>query len=216
MTVRQRSVTPALRQRLQTLAMRLSLHAILYAALCAAIVTPPAMAMSSDEADPELRQALITAVSSADSFNDKFDAEVWLMDMSNRLQRYRKMQDDDVRLDLLRMVHQEATKVGLQPELVLSVIQIESAFDRFALSYVGAQGYMQVMPFWKNEIGRPEDNLMDTRTNLRYGCTILKHYLDREKGNLTRALARYNGSLGKTKYPEKVFMAWDKHWFVGK
>ena len=119
-----------------------------------------------------------------------------------------------MRLDFLRLVHQEARRADLQPELVLSVIQIESAFDRFALSYVGAQGYMQVMPFWKNEIGRPEDNLMDTATNLRYGCTILRHYLDREKGNISKALARYNGSYGKIKYPEKVLMAWDKYWFV--
>ena len=174
----------------------------------------PSSAMTSADPDPELRSALMEAVSTSDSFGDQFDAQVWLMDMSGRLKRYRNMRDDKIRLDLLRMVHQEATRAGLQPELVLSVIQVESAFDRFALSYVGAQGYMQVMPFWKNEIGRAEDNLMDTRTNLRYGCTILKHYLDREKGNLIRALARYNGSLGKTKYPEKVLMAWDKYWFV--
>ncbi len=174
----------------------------------------PSAAMTSADPDPELRSALMEAVSTSDSFGDQFDAQVWLMDMSGRLKRYRNMRDDKIRLDLLRMVHQEATRAGLQPELVLSVIQVESAFDRFALSYVGAQGYMQVMPFWKNELGRTEDNLMDTRTNLRYGCTILKHYLDREKGNLIRALARYNGSLGKTKYPEKVLMAWDKYWFV--
>jgi soluble lytic murein transglycosylase-like protein len=211
MILRQRSLTSALRHGLKALALRTALCTT----LCAALIAPPAIAMSSDQPDPELRQALLSAVSESESFNDKFHAEVWLMDMSNRLQRYRKMKDNEVRLDLLRMVHQEATKAGLQPELVLSVIQVESAFDRFALSYVGAQGYMQVMPFWKNEIGRSEDNLMDTRTNLRYGCTILKHYLDREKGNLIRALARYNGSLGKTKYPEKVFKAWDKYWFVG-
>lgn len=203
MTVRQRTVINSLRYIVQGLA------------LVAAIAATPIHAMTSDKPDSDLRAALITAVSEAKSFEDKFDAEVWLMDMSHRLKRYRKMKDDNVRLELLRMVHQEATKVGLQPELILSLIQVESAFDRFALSYVGAQGYMQVMPFWKNEIGRSEDNLMDTRTNLRYGCTILKHYLDREKGNLIRALARYNGSLGKTKYPEKVFKAWDKHWFVG-
>ena len=182
--------------------------------LLIALVMPSAATAANAEPDPELRDALVEAVGASDSFNDKFDAQVWLMDMSGRLQRYRSMRDDKIRLDLLRMVHQEATRAGLQPELVLSVIQVESAFDRFALSYVGAQGYMQVMPFWKNELGRNDDNLMDTRTNLRYGCTILKHYLDREKGNLIRALARYNGSLGKTKYPEKVLMAWENHWFV--
>lgn len=172
------------------------------------------LAMTDEEPDPDLRSALLAAVSEADSFADQFDAQVWLMDMSGRLKRYRSMKHEETRLELLRMVHQEATRAGLQPELVLSVIQIESAFDRFALSYVGAQGYMQVMPFWKKEIGREDDNLMDTRTNLRYGCTILKHYLDREKGNLSRALGRYNGSLGKVKYPEKVLMAWDRYWFI--
>lgn len=182
--------------------------------MAALVLALPSGAMTSADPDPELRSALIEAVNASDSFGDQFDAQVWLMDMSGRLKRYRSMRDDKVRLELLRMIHQEATRAGLQPELVLSVIQIESAFDRFALSYVGAQGYMQVMPFWKNELGRTEDNLMDTRTNLRYGCTILKHYLDREKGNLIRALARYNGSLGKTKYPEKVLMAWDRYWFV--
>ena len=193
-------------QRLQR-----SLRCICIAGIMA--ITFPVMAMTSEEPDPELRSALLSAVSEADSFADQFDAQVWLMDMSNRLKRYRNMSDEPVRLELLRMVHQEASRAGLQPELVLSVIQIESAFDRFALSYVGAQGYMQVMPFWKKEIGREDDNLMDTRTNLRYGCTILKHYLDREKGDLSRALARYNGSLGKVKYPEKVMTAWDRHWF---
>jgi len=96
----------------------------------------------------------------------------------------------------------------------LSLIQIESAFKQFAISKVGAQGLMQVMPFWKAEIGRPNDNLTSIQTNLRYGCTILKHYIDKEKGNLIKALARYNGSLGKLHYPEKVLNAWQKYWFV--
>lgn len=162
--------------------------------------------------DPELRQALISAVNNTDSFEDRFDAEVWLVDMSTRLKRW--MPEHEERIRFLTLVHSEATRAGLMPELVLALIQVESAFDRFALSYVGAQGYMQIMPFWKKEIGREDDNLMDTATNLRYGCTILKHYLDREKGEFIRGLARYNGSLGRTKYPEKVLNAWDKYWFV--
>ena len=97
---------------------------------------------------------------------------------------------------------------------MLAVIHTESAFDRFAISSVGAQGYMQVMPFWKNEIGRSEDNLTLAETNLRYGCTILSFYINKEKGNLTRGLARYNGSLGQTWYPEKVMNFWDNYWFV--
>jgi len=151
-------------------------------------------------------------VNDADSFHDRFDAEVWLVDMSGRLKRYIK--DTEQRLTLLKKVHAEAQRAGLEPELVMSVIHVESAFDRFAISYVGAQGLMQVMPFWKKEIGRPDDNLTNMQTNLRYGCTILKHYIDKEKGNLIRALARYNGSLGRTKYPEKVLQFWEKYWFV--
>ncbi|MFE8073150.1 lytic transglycosylase domain-containing protein [Marinobacteraceae bacterium S3BR75-40.1] len=164
------------------------------------------------EPDPELRHLLKETINDASSFKDRFDAEVWLVDMSGRLQRWIK--DNDRRLRLLRMIHQEATRAGLQPELVLSVIHVESLFDRFAISSVGAQGLMQVMPFWKNEIGRPEDNLTKIQTNLRYGCTILKYYLDKENGDLIRALARYNGSTGKTWYPERVMNAWQRYWFV--
>ena len=162
--------------------------------------------------DTELRALLKETVNDASSFGDRFDAEVWLVDMSKRLKRYIKSPEE--RLDFLKLVHSEAKRAELEPELVLSVIHVESGFDRFAISSVGAQGLMQVMPFWKNEIGRSGDNLMSMATNLRYGCTILKHYLDKEKGNLIRALGRYNGSLGKTKYPEKVLRFWEKYWFV--
>lgn len=162
--------------------------------------------------DPVLKQALANAVADAESFADEFDAQVWLVDMSARLKRFIK--DPKKRLKLLRMVHQEATRADISPELVISVIHVESAFNPYAVSYVGAQGLMQVMPFWKKELGRGDDNLIDLPTNLRYGCTILKHYLKREKGDWIRALARYNGSLGRTKYPEKVMNFWQKYWFV--
>ena len=133
--------------------------------------------------------------------------------MSSRAERY--IPDDEERLALLREVHREATAAGLQPDLVLAVIEIESHFDRYAVSSAGAQGLMQVMPFWRGEIGRPKDNLTDVTTNLRYGCRILQFYLDKENGNLVRALARYNGSLGQYRYPEKVMVAWDRHWLSG-
>ena len=162
--------------------------------------------------DYELRDILQATINQSDSFADRFDAEVWLVDMSSRLERF--IASDEERLNLLRLIHTEATLAGLQPELVLSVIQTESAFNQFAISRVGAQGLMQVMPFWKNEIGREDDNLTQVATNLRYGCTILSYYLDKEKGNLTRALARYNGSLGKTWYPERVMINWERHWLV--
>ena len=149
----------------------------------------------------------------AESFKDRYDAEVWLVDMSGRLARYVK--DAEQRLELLRMIHAAATAADLPPELVLSVIEVESHFDRFAISRVGAQGMMQVMPFWKNEIGRPEDNLTHTATNLEYGCRILQFYLQKENGHLHRALARYNGSLGSRKYSDKVYRAWNDHWRTG-
>ncbi len=162
--------------------------------------------------DPELRKHLKEAINSSESFNDRFEAEVWLVDMSSRLSRYIK--DKSFRIQFLQALHLEASNNKLPPEMVLALIQTESAFQPYAISRVGAQGYMQIMPFWRKEIGRENDNLMDFRTNLKYGCAILAHYLKREKGNWVRALARYNGSLGKTWYPERVMKAWKKRWFV--
>ena len=145
----------------------------------------------------QLRQFLQQSIADSESFEDRFDAEVWLLDMSNRLQQYVK--DPEQRLQLLQEVHRYASQSQLPPE-------------RFAVSRVGAQGMMQVMPFWKDEIGRPEDNLTLTSTNLSYGCRILQFYLKREKGNLPRALAAYNGSLGSTRYSDKVEAAWRRNW----
>ena len=159
----------------------------------------------------ELRLLLQQAVKDSDSFEDRFDAEVWLIDMSNRLKK--KIKQPAKRLTLLRQIHHEARKANLHPELVLAVIDVESNFDRFAISKAGAQGLMQVMPFWLKEIGQPRDSLFNVRTNLRMGCTILKYYLKKEKGDLTRALARYNGSLGRYKYPNKVFKLLNQRWY---
>ena len=160
--------------------------------------------------DTELRDLLITAINNSDSFQDRFDAEVWLVDMSNRLEPY--VADNQQRIKLLKQIHYEATRANLRPELVLAVIEIESRFDRFAISSAGALGLMQVMPFWLKEIGRPDDNLFDIHTNLRMGCTILRYYMDKEKGDLTHALARYNGSLYSHRYTTKVYRALDKTW----
>ena len=169
-------------------------------------------ATRSDANDEELRNFLKSTISSADSFQDRFDAEVWLVDMSNRLSPFIK--DPKERLELLRAIHREAKRADLKPDLVLALIEVESAFDYYAISRVGAQGLMQVMPFWKNEIGRPDDNLTDINTNLRYGCRILQFYLKKEKGNWMNALARYNGSLGQYWYPERVMNAWRKRWYA--
>lgn len=167
--------------------------------------------IDSQRNDKELRTLLEKAVNDTTSFQGKFDAEVWLVDMSNRLKK--RVKDPEKRLELLKLVHIEATRAGLEPELVLAVIQVESNFRKYAISRVGARGLMQIMPFWLDEIGHPNDDLFDIQTNLRFGCTILKHYLNKEKGNLTRALGRYNGSLGSYRYPKKVYKALDKHWF---
>ena len=134
----------------------------------------------------------------------------WLEEMSRRLAK--RIPDEEFRLDFLRTVHYEATRAGLDPQLVLGLIQVESGFKKYAVSSVGARGYMQVMPFWVRSIGTPDQNLFHLRINLRYGCTILRHYLDIEKGDLYRALGRYNGSLGKPEYPNLVLGAWKRYW----
>ena len=168
-------------------------------------------AAAQQQPDPELREVLRSAASDAASFKDRFHAEVWLTDMSRRLAR--QVKDPEERIELLTLVHMEAARVELPPELILAVIEVESNFDRYAVSVAGALGLMQIMPFWLDEIGRPNDNLLHTDTNLRYGCTILRFYYDKEKGDLRRALGRYNGSLGKRKYPNKVIDKLSKKWF---
>ena len=168
-------------------------------------------ALAQGGPDPELRRALLAAASDTASFEDRFDAEVRLTDMSRRLER--QVRDPQERINLLTRIHQEATRAELSPELVLSVIEVESNFDRYAVSVAGALGLMQIMPFWLDEIGRPDDNLLHVDTNLRYGCTILRFYLDKENGDLRRALGRYNGSLGIRKYPNKVIDKLTRKWF---
>ena len=161
--------------------------------------------------DPELRAILAQAVTTADSFEDRFDAEVWLLDMSQRLAP--RVADPVERIELLKLVHREARRVDLPPELVLAVIDIESGFDRFAVSRAGAQGLMQIMSFWLDEIDVEHANLFDPALNVRMGCTILRVYLDREQGDIPRALARYNGSAGRRVYPDKVLSALSTQWF---
>ncbi len=161
--------------------------------------------------DPELREVLRAAASDSKSFTDRFDAEVWLTDMSRRLER--QVKDPGERIKILKLVHLEATRADIAPELVLAVIETESNFDHYAISVAGAIGLMQIMPFWLEEIGRTDDNLLHIDTNLRYGCTILKFYLDKENGDLRRALGRYNGSLGRRKYPNTVIDKLTKKWF---
>ena len=147
------------------------------------------------------------------AFADDPMVKAWLYEMSDRLGRY--IPDLEFREDFLNTVHYEATRAGLDPEMVLGLIEVESGFRKYAVSTASARGFMQIMPFWIKVIGKPEHNLFHLRTNLRYGCTIMRHYLDIEQGSLFRALGRYNGSLGQATYPNLVVSAWRRHWTFG-
>ncbi len=178
-------------------------------------VTPTAQAArsSATEAaaiDPELRLLVKQAALETDSFRDRFDGEVWLADMSRRLEK--RVPDPQYRVELLKNVHYEARRSGLPPELVLAVMDVESNFDQYAISRAGARGLMQVMPFWLKIIGKPGDSLFRIQTNLRLGCTILKYYLDKEKGNLQAALKRYNGT-SEREYAMRVDRVLRTRWF---
>lgn len=178
-------------------------------ALTVGLLVAPAISLG--DTDPELRRLLREAMEETRSFPDRFDAQVWLTDMAMRLGG--QVADPEERIRILKQVHREATRVDLPPEMVLAVIDIESAFDAYAVSVAGAQGLMQVMPFWLDEIGRPDDRLVNIETNLRMGCTILRYYYDMESGDWIRALGRYNGSLGSRRYPEKVLERLRSRWF---
>ena len=144
------------------------------------------------------------------AFDRESEARAWLAAMSHRLAG--RMPERRAREEFLVTVHYEAKRAGLDPQMVLGLIQVESNFRKYAVSRAGARGFMQVMPFWVKLIGDREHNLFHLRINLRYGCVILRHYLDLERGDLYRALGRYNGSLGKPEYPTMVVRAWQHHW----
>ncbi len=146
------------------------------------------------------------------AFANQYEADVWLGEMSRRLTK--RLPEQTYRLSFLSTVHYEAMRAGLDPQLVLGLIEVESGFKKYAVSSAGARGYMQVMPFWVHEIGNGDQDLFHLRINLRYGCTILRHYLDIENGDLYRALGRYNGSLGRPEYPNMVRTAWQGHWIL--
>jgi soluble lytic murein transglycosylase-like protein len=177
--------------------------------------TAPALAGNQleEQMSSSVRAALHKAVSDHSApflaFASSGEARVWLDAMSEKLSR--RMPDRALREDFLGTVHYEAKRAGLDPQLVLGLIQVESAFRKYAISSAGARGLMQVMPFWVRVIGTDDSNLFHLRTNLRFGCVILRHYLDIENGDLFRALGRYNGSLGRPEYPNMVLAAW-KQW----
>ena len=158
-----------------------------------------------------VRASLAHAVSERGAF-DVPDAatRAWVDKMMRRIEG--RFGDEDSARQFLALARYEAMRAGLDPQLVLAVIDVESHFRKYAVSRAGARGYMQVMPFWVKQIGEPGQNLFQERTNLRYGCTILRYYLDREGGNLYNALGRYNGTVGQARYPRRVLKAWREHW----
>ena len=187
------------------------------ALLAATLLLPPAAHGGAQIYEPlaaSVRGKLSAAIADRSVpelvFRDPEDGRRWIFEMSHRLER--RIADRKQRLELLRTVHFEALRAGLDPQLVLGVIEVESGFRKYAVSRAGARGYMQVMPFWVKVVGNRGDNLFHLRTNLRYGCVILRHYLDMEKGDYYRALGRYNGSLGRSEYPNLVLAAWHGRW----
>ena len=164
----------------------------------------------SDDVASVMRQAVNNVNPPRLVFASAAEGQRWLNEMSLRLARF--VADEYGRKRLLTNIHYESARAGLDTQLILGLIEVESAFRQYAISAVGARGLMQVMPFWQRHIGTPEHNLFDVRTNLRYGCTILRHYRNLERGNMTRALARYNGSLGRSVYSDTVIGAWQRRW----
>ena len=158
-----------------------------------------------------VRSTLASAVNDRSSVDWKdLDTRAWVRGMTRRV--VSRFPDEESARQFLALVRYESMRAGLDPHVVLAVIDVESRFRKYAVSKAGARGLMQVMPFWIEQIGGKGDNLFTERTNLRYGCVILRHYLDRERGNLSNALARYNGSLGQPQYPQRVLRAWKERW----
>ena len=189
--------------------MRTLLFAALFAA-CGAIAGEQKYEPLADSVRQRLSNQVGANAPARMHFRSEDDASRWLAAMEKRLEK--RIPDRAQRLQLLRTIQYEATRARLDPQLVLGVIEVESGFRKYAVSTAGARGYMQVMPFWTRLIGQPKHNLFDLRTNIAYGCVILRHYVDQENGDYFRALARYNGSLGSAKYPRLVLAAWKGRW----
>lgn len=200
--------------------MRLTLRILLLTG--ALMLALPAAAQRQQ--DPGLRQVIEAAIGAQPCFADKYDDVVWYSVMQPRVAKRLRQQPRDLRLGddldaaarrILHAVHCEARKHTMlrdRPQLVLAVIDVESAFDPFAVSYAGAVGLMQVMPFWPSQLGLQTRDLIDVEMNIRMGTSILAYYLERERGDYRRALARYNGSLGRRTYPDLVLGRLESRW----
>ena len=177
-----------------------------------AVALAPTRALAGAQVEEQLAPSVVAGLQAAIADNPvprDYAAEpavrAWIDSVSPGL--IARIADYRQREDFLATVHYEATRAGLDPQLVIGVIHHESGFRKYAISSASARGYMQVMPFWTKLIGAADHNLFNLRTNLRYGCVILRHYLDVENGDLYRALGRYNGSLGRPEYPNAVMAA---------
>ncbi|MDH4260981.1 MAG: lytic transglycosylase domain-containing protein [Gammaproteobacteria bacterium] len=191
------------------------------AVACMAIAQP---SIADGQRDPGLRQIIAAAISDKPCFEDKYDDVVWYAVMQPRVEKRLRQKTADLRLGddvsaaaqrILRSVHCESSRQSMlrdRPQLVLAVIDVESAFDPFAVSSAGAVGMMQVMPFWPQELGLTRRDLLDVEMNIRMGTSILAYYLERERGDYRRALARYNGSLGRRTYPDLVLNRLNSRW----
>jgi soluble lytic murein transglycosylase-like protein len=165
------------------------------------------------QSDPELRAVVQRAIGQAQCFTDKYDSAVWYTLMEPKLRRYVK--DDKERLEILQTVYCETHRSQdsvLPPGLVMAVLDVESGFDRWAVSSAGAVGLMQVMPFWPEQLGMRRYELTRIAANLHMGCAILRFYLDSEHRDVRRALERYNGSIGRRDYPDRVIVRWTTYW----
>ena len=183
-------------------------------AAAAALASPTQLlagAQQYETLSASVRLAMANAVNDRTSVDlSDLDTRAWVRGMTRGVAA--RFPDEESARQFLALARYEAMRAGLDPHLVLAVIDVESRFRKYAVSKAGARGLMQVMPFWVKELGETSHNLFQERTNLRYGCTILRHYLDREKGNLSNALARYNGSLGQPQYSNRVLKAWRERW----
>lgn len=181
--------------------------------LLGALLLGTTPALADGQQDPELKAIVSRAIETSSCFADRFDSAVWFALMEPRLSK--KVRDRDERIRILETAFCEAHRPGeqrLPPGLVLALMDVESAFDRWAISSAGAVGLMQVMPFWPAELGMKRHELTQIEANMRMGCAILRFYMKREKNDVRKALARYNGSVGRRTYPDLVLQRWTTRW----
>ena len=194
----------------------MNLRTIMRAGVASALLAVALPALAGAQKEEELSQSVVSGLAKAIAdapvpagYASRPDVARWIGEMSRRIAH--RVATDRERTELLATTHYESLRAGLDPQMVLAVMYHESGFKKYAFSSAQARGYMQVMPFWVKQIGSPDQNLFNLRTNLRYGTVILRHYLDIENGDYYRALGRYNGSLGQPDYPNAVLGALNKH-----